>query len=149
MLVVGLVLAAVGVGTLLAALNVAYRDFRYVIPFLVQLWMFATPTVYMQPERMLSPAWRAFLPLNPAYGLIANFRAAVMGGPLDPYALAVSLAVSASLFVAGGALLPPRRAQLRRHHLTITSHEQAQNRHRRCGLLGSEPHPQFLGLPAD
>ena len=42
-------LTAIGVGTLLAALNVAYRDFRYVIPFLVQLWMFATPTVYMQP----------------------------------------------------------------------------------------------------
>ena len=40
--------AAVGVGTLLAALNVAYRDFRYVIPFLVQLWMFATPSVYME-----------------------------------------------------------------------------------------------------
>ena len=39
--------AALGVGTLLAALNVAYRDFRYVIPFLLQLWMFATPTVYM------------------------------------------------------------------------------------------------------
>jgi lipopolysaccharide transport system permease protein len=44
-----ILLAALGVGTLLAALNVAYRDFRYVIPFLVQLWMFATPTVYMQP----------------------------------------------------------------------------------------------------
>jgi homopolymeric O-antigen transport system permease protein len=44
-----IVLFALGVGTLLAALNVAYRDFRYVIPFLVQLWMFATPTVYMQP----------------------------------------------------------------------------------------------------
>ncbi|MGH7194775.1 MAG: ABC transporter permease, partial [Candidatus Saccharimonadales bacterium] len=42
-------LAALGVGTMLAALNVAYRDFRYVVPFLVQLWMFATPTVYMQP----------------------------------------------------------------------------------------------------
>jgi len=41
-------LVAVGVGTLLAALNVSYRDFRYVIPFLVQLWMFATPSVYMQ-----------------------------------------------------------------------------------------------------
>ncbi len=41
------VLAAIGVGTILAALNVAYRDFRYVIPFLVQIWMFATPTVYM------------------------------------------------------------------------------------------------------
>jgi len=99
--VVGLVLAAVGVGSLLAALNVAYRDFKYVIPFLVQLWMFATPTVYMQPGRLLSPAWRAVLLLNPAYGLIANFRAAVLGGPLDPYALSISLAVSAALFVAG------------------------------------------------
>ena len=44
-----IVLAALGLGTLLAALNVAYRDFRYVIPFLVQVGMFATPTVYMQP----------------------------------------------------------------------------------------------------
>ena len=49
-LIVGLiVLAAVGLGTLLAALNVAYRDFRYVIPFLIQVGMFATPTIYMQP----------------------------------------------------------------------------------------------------
>jgi lipopolysaccharide transport system permease protein len=46
---------ALGVGTLLAALNVSYRDFRYVIPFLVQLWMFATPTVYMQVST-LAPA---------------------------------------------------------------------------------------------
>ena len=43
-----IMMAALGVGTLLAALNVAYRDFRYVIPFLVQLWMFATPSIYMQ-----------------------------------------------------------------------------------------------------
>ncbi len=43
-----ILLAALGVGTLLAALNVAYRDFRYVIPFVVQIWMFATPSVYMQ-----------------------------------------------------------------------------------------------------
>jgi len=48
-------LAALGIGTLLAALNVAYRDFRYVIPFLVQLWMFATPTIYMQPEQIVPP----------------------------------------------------------------------------------------------
>ncbi|HLJ12115.1 MAG TPA: ABC transporter permease [Planctomycetaceae bacterium] len=51
-----LTLAAVGVGTLLAALNVAYRDFRYVIPFLAQLWMFATPTVYMATADESSPA---------------------------------------------------------------------------------------------
>jgi lipopolysaccharide transport system permease protein len=44
------VVAAVGVGTLLAALNVSYRDFKYTIPFLMQIWMFATPTVYMNVE---------------------------------------------------------------------------------------------------
>ena len=44
------VLAAVGVGAMLAALNVAYRDFKYTIPFLVQIWMFATPSIYMNVE---------------------------------------------------------------------------------------------------
>ena len=49
-------LTALGIGTLLAALNVSYRDFRYVIPFLIQLWMFATPTIYMQAtERAAGP----------------------------------------------------------------------------------------------
>ena len=50
-----LILTALGVGTLLAALNVAYRDFRYVIPFMVQLWMFATPTVYMSVNEPKEP----------------------------------------------------------------------------------------------
>jgi lipopolysaccharide transport system permease protein len=99
--VAGLVLAASGVGSMLAALNVAYRDFRYVIPFLVQLWMFATPSVYMQAEPGVSPIWKALLPLNPAYGLIATFRAAVMGQPLDVPAFAISMAVSATAFVVG------------------------------------------------
>ncbi len=55
-MVMGLItLTALGMGTLLASLNVAYRDFRYVIPFLVQLWMFATPTVYMQPAEFAAP----------------------------------------------------------------------------------------------
>src|SRR6516164_2001455 len=66
-LVLGLlVLAALGVGTLLGALTVAYRDFRYVVPFLVQLWMFATPSIYMEANTAMSPRWRIILPLNPA-----------------------------------------------------------------------------------
>jgi lipopolysaccharide transport system permease protein len=100
-IVAGLVLAAVGVGSLLAALNVAYRDVRHVIPFLVQTWMFATPTVYMQPDRVLSPRWKALLDLNPAYSLIANFRAALLGTPLDLGSLGVSLGVAVGLFIAG------------------------------------------------
>src|SRR5262249_53054654 len=97
LLTVGLGVAALGVGSLLAALTVAYRDFRYVVTFLVQLWMFATPTIYMQAEAVLGPTAQALLPLNPAYGLITNFRQAMLGAALDWYALAVSGAVSVML----------------------------------------------------
>lgn len=101
LLVAGFMIAALGVGTLLAALTVAYRDFRYVVPFLVQLWLLATPSIYLQGEAAVGPLEQALLPLNPAYGLIANFRAAALNAPLDPYSLAVSAAVSLLLFLAG------------------------------------------------
>lgn len=97
----GLGLAALGVGTLLAALTVAYRDFRYVVPFAVQLWMFATPSVYMDPKVAVGPLGEMILPLNPAYGMIANFRAAVLGTELDWYSLGVSLGVSLVMLVIG------------------------------------------------
>jgi lipopolysaccharide transport system permease protein len=100
-LVVLLVLAALGVGTLLSALTVAYRDFRHVVPFLVQLWMFATPAIYLNSSLPVGDRWRWLLPLNPAHGLIANFRVAVLGGTFDWYALAVSAAVSLSLVLVG------------------------------------------------
>jgi len=96
-----LVIAALGVGTLLSALTVAYRDFRYVVPFMVQLWMFATPCIYLDAGKVIGPRWQALLPLNPAYGLIANFRQAMLGGPLDLYALAVSGTVSLVLLLLG------------------------------------------------
>src|SRR5262245_1737165 len=107
-LMLGLALAALGVGTLLSALTVAYRDFRYVVPFLVQIWMFATPTVFMDSSAM-GPRWQTVLPLNPAQGLIANFRAAALGQPLDWYALGVSLSVTAALLV--GSCLYFRRVE--------------------------------------
>jgi lipopolysaccharide transport system permease protein len=100
LLTLGVAVAALGIGTLLAALTVAYRDFRYVVPFLVQLWMFATPTVYMNTADM-GPRSAALLPLNPAYGLIANLRAAALGTEYDFRALTVSGAVSLGLLVAG------------------------------------------------
>jgi lipopolysaccharide transport system permease protein len=99
--VVLLALAAMGVGTLLSALTVAYRDFRHVVPFLVQLWMFATPVIYLQGDLGLSPRWQALLPLNPAYGLIAAFRQSVLGQPIDSYALAVSSGVGLALLAVG------------------------------------------------
>jgi lipopolysaccharide transport system permease protein len=99
-----LVLAALGTGALLAALNVAYRDFRYVIPFLVQLWMFATPTIYMQlGGKPSEPAggneWLAYL--NPLTGLIAAFRAAMVGGELPLAALTWSGSAAVLLFLVG------------------------------------------------
>jgi lipopolysaccharide transport system permease protein len=100
-LIFGLItLAALGIGTLLASLNVAYRDFRYVIPFLVQLGMFATPTVYMQPRADAQGSLHAFLALNPMTPLIAAFRAAVLGGPIPWGPLALS-----STLVIGGFVL--------------------------------------------
>lgn len=108
-LVIALSLAGLGVGTLLAALNVAYRDFRYVIPFLIQIWMFATPTVYMQiaPSSSggagggASSVVKYLLSLNPITGLIAAFRAATLGGPIPWTQTAVSVAVVLVLFVLG------------------------------------------------
>jgi lipopolysaccharide transport system permease protein len=99
-LTVLLIVSALGVGVLLAALSVAYRDFRHVIPFGVQVWMFATPVIYL-PVEVLGETARILLPLNPAYGLILNFRQAVLGGPLDWYALGVSSAVGVLGFLVG------------------------------------------------
>jgi len=101
LLTAGLVAATLGVGVFLSALTVAYRDFRYVVPFGVQLWLFATPCIYMRTETFLSPRWNAILPLNPAFGLISNFRAAALGEPLDAYSLGVSLGVAAVLLLGG------------------------------------------------
>src|SRR5438105_7242304 len=89
-LMAGVLLASLGVGTLLAALTVGYRDFRHAVPFMVQIWMFATPCIYLQADAAVSPRWQALLPLNPVFGLILNFRQALLGKPLDLYALVLS-----------------------------------------------------------
>ena len=100
--VMGLItLAALGIGTMLSALNVAYRDFRYVIPFLVQLGMFATPTVYMQPDGPSEGWLHAFLAMNPMTPLIGVFRASALGGPIAWGPLGVAAAVAAAAFVVG------------------------------------------------
>lgn len=101
LVVAALVMAVVGVGTLLAALTVAFRDFKYIVPFLTQLWMFATPAIYLQAEDVVGPWGRWLLPLNPAHGLIDNFRHALLGAPLDLYGLVVSSTVAAFGLVVG------------------------------------------------
>jgi lipopolysaccharide transport system permease protein len=100
-----LVLSAGGVGTMLAALNVAYRDFRYIIPFLVQIWMYATPTIYFdlgQTDPSSKYGWvKQLLPLNPMTGLIASFRAALLDQDIPWRDLGFSAAMALVFFFVG------------------------------------------------
>jgi lipopolysaccharide transport system permease protein len=100
LVVLSLAVAAAGMGVLLSALIVAQRDFKYVLTFGVQLWMFATPSLYL-PAEALDPTAQTYLPLNPAYGLVLAFRQATLGGPFDWYAFGVSSAVGAAVAVGG------------------------------------------------
>ena len=101
LLVLLTVVTALGVGLLLAALTVTYRDFRYVIPFMVQLWLFCTPVVY--PVSIVPERWQWLLALNPMGGIVASFRAALIGGPMDWGHLAISSAIAIALLVLGAA----------------------------------------------
>jgi lipopolysaccharide transport system permease protein len=102
-IMLGLLLAAIGIGALLSALTVVYRDFRHVVPFMVQLWMFATPAIYLQADQQFQGPARLLLALNPAQGYIANFRAAVLGTACDMPALVISSLVTVGLVLAGCA----------------------------------------------
>jgi len=90
---------ALGVGVLLAALTVAYRDFRIVVPFMVQIWFFLTPVVY--PLTIVPESWRWLMALNPMTGIISGFRAALLGQPIDWPALSAAVVVSCGALVVG------------------------------------------------
>jgi lipopolysaccharide transport system permease protein len=93
-------LTALGVGLWLSALNVRYRDVPYVVPFLTQIWMFATPVFY--GVTLFPPEWRWALALNPMAGVIDGFRWAELGRGLPHYdVLAVSTLVAIGLTVSG------------------------------------------------
>jgi lipopolysaccharide transport system permease protein len=100
LLVALVVLTALAAGLWLSALNVKYRDMRYLIPFLTQFWLFATPIAY--PSDLVPPAFRVFYGLNPMAGVVEGFRWAVLGtktsiGPL----LVGSVAAVIVLFFGG------------------------------------------------
>jgi lipopolysaccharide transport system permease protein len=92
-------LSALAVGLWLAALNVQYRDIRYTIPFLIQIWFFATPIAY--PASMVPAKWRAFMGLNPMSGVVEAFRWALLGTARPGGIIWVSCAATAILFVGG------------------------------------------------
>lgn len=100
-LLLAVIFIALGVGTLLAALHVAYRDFRYVIPYLIQLWMFATPVVY--PASLVPEQWKWLLYLNPMAGLIEGFRSVFLGNPFDIQGLMISSVTAIIIFICGVA----------------------------------------------
>lgn len=92
-LVVMATLLALGVGTWLSALNVKYRDIRYAIPFLIQIWMFVSPIIY--PLNMLPAKWQWLLAMNPLTGIVHNFRVALLGrGAFDWRLLIISIVIT-------------------------------------------------------
>lgn len=101
LLVLGTLTAALGVGTFLSALAVAYRDFRHVIPFMVQIWMFVSPVAY--PYDIVPEKWRLLYALNPMAGIISGYRSAILGEPFRWGAIGISFAVALTSFIVGAA----------------------------------------------
>ena len=91
--------SVLGVGLWLSALNVKYRDVRYVVPFLTQLWLFATPIAY--PSSLLGQPWRTVYGINPMVGAIDGFRWSLLGAPSPGWGVAVSTATASLLVVTG------------------------------------------------
>jgi lipopolysaccharide transport system permease protein len=92
---------ALGVGLWLSALNVKYRDVRYVVPFITQFWMFATPIAYS--SSLLSEPWRTIYGLNPMVGVVEGFRWALLGTSTAPGPIIAVSSLAALIILIGGA----------------------------------------------
>jgi lipopolysaccharide transport system permease protein len=95
-------ITSLGVGLWLSALNVKYRDVRYVVPFLIQIWLFSTPVAY--PSSLLSEPWRTVYGLNPMVGVVEGFRWALLGTNTAPGLMVLASAAAAILILITGAL---------------------------------------------
>jgi lipopolysaccharide transport system permease protein len=93
--------ASLGVGLWLSALNVEYRDVRYMVPFITQFWMFATPIAY--PSSLLSEPWRTLYGLNPMVGVVEGFRWALLGTGVGPGPIIVVSSAASLIILIGGA----------------------------------------------
>jgi len=92
---------SLGVALWLSALNVAFRDVRYVVPFLIQFWLFATPIAY--PSTLLSEPWRTIYGINPMVGVVEGFRWALLGTTTAPGPIALVSTLVAVVILVGGA----------------------------------------------
>lgn len=93
---------SLGMGLWLSALNVKYRDVGYVVPFLVQLWLFASPVAYS--SSLLEQPWRTLYALNPMVGVVDGFRWALLGTETAPGGMLAVSAAAALALLAGGAM---------------------------------------------
>ena len=93
---------SLGTGLWLSTLNVQFRDVRHVVPFLTQLWLFATPIAY--PSSLLSEPWRTLYGLNPMSGVVEGFRWALLGTDTAPGPMLIVSGLAALGLLIGGAL---------------------------------------------
>ena len=94
------VLAALAVGIWLSALNVQYRDVQHMVPFLIQIWMYASPIVY-PIETIPAGIWRTLYGLNPMVGVVQGFRWALLGGAAPDMTMLVSVGMVLLLLISG------------------------------------------------
>jgi lipopolysaccharide transport system permease protein len=92
--------AALGTGAALSAINVRYRDVRYVVPFAIQMWLFVTPVVYASSS--IDEPWRTLSAINPMVGVVEGFRWATLGTGNAPWDLIGISAASALVILAAG-----------------------------------------------
>jgi homopolymeric O-antigen transport system permease protein len=100
LLILVMLAATLGVGAALAAVNVRFRDVRYVVPFAIQMWLFITPIAY--PSSLIDEPWRTLSAINPMVGVVEGFRWGVLGSVDAPVALMAVSAVSAVVIMLAG-----------------------------------------------
>ncbi len=97
--ILGTLLASSGLGLILSAMNVSFRDVKYAVPFFIQMGLFVSPVIY--PLSYVPARFRILLGFNPMSGMIAGFRQCMLGGSTDWGLVGTSFAICTSLFVAG------------------------------------------------
>lgn len=102
-------LTALAVGLWLSAFNVRYRDFKYIVPFLLQFWMYATPVAY--PSELIPEQWRFLFGLNPMTGVVEGFRWALLGQQSGITSLLVLAVVIVTILLIGGLIYFQRMEQ--------------------------------------
>ena len=90
-------LLALGVGLLSAEVTVKYRDLRHALPFIIQLWMFASPVIY--PTSIVPEKWKWLVTINPVAGIIEGFRASLTGSSFDWVHVSISAVITLAVLV--------------------------------------------------